>query len=139
MALVDNNVVKMEWEKSGFLTKKQGKATAFYVATKMYKSSKLGNIPVFFDPFMAYVWRDAGTKYDLWSVSDLKGFIKESYDSGFPTSYTDNCVPVVHYGEEEVDQEMLEELGLTEYADDILARIQDLAPYGEEKEVTELF
>ncbi len=136
MALVTNGMVKMEWGKVGFLTRKQGSVTAFYFAAKVYESAKYGRVAVFFDPFMAYVWRDEDTEYDLWSVSELKGYVKENYDAGFPLAYEGNCVPLVNYGSETVDETVLEALGLTEYKEDILARIKDLAPYGVETELS---
>lgn len=141
MALVENNIVKMEWEKSGWLATKAkaGKNGAFIFASKNYESSSddYDTITVFFNADTAWIWAsDAQTdEEDLWDETDLKSWVKTNYDGSFPYMY-DEYIPVIVSGGTSCELSILERYGLTEYKDDIEARLRDLVPFGEEKILT---
>lgn len=138
MAVVENNVVKMEWDKSGWVQTKGtgGKPGAFIFASKEFASDTKGTVTVFFNPFTAFIWAsDAHTdEEDLWNAAELKGWLKENLDGSFPDNW-DECVPVIAYGGTDADVAILEEYGLTAYKEEIEARLRDVAPFGEEKVV----
>lgn len=125
MALLVNDVVKMEWEKSLCLTK----GDVLYFAGKMYKSSKYGDIIVGFNPYNAFIIRDGDedTTDDFWEFKDIKKDVKDcphDYDSA------DTYVTLLtSWGEMTVDDAKLEEYGLTEFKADIEARRKDIAQY----------
>ena len=134
MALVENNVVKMEWDKAGWLQKKSG---TFCFASKEYDSTTKGKVTVFFRSNMAFIWASNAHSddEDLWNAEELKGMIKsEGMDGAFPNMY-DEYVPVIEGGETECDNAVLEEYGIVAYADDIKKRLNDIAPYSEEKDM----
>lgn len=135
MALVVNNIVKMEWEKSGWLATKgkNGSQGAFIFASKDYASERGVDITVFFTSDTAFIWAsDAHTaEEDIWSGADLKDWCKSNLDGSFPHQY-DEYVAVIDSGEATANDDILQEYGLTKYKDDIEARMRDISPYGEE-------
>ena len=133
MAKVVNNVVKMEWEQNRFLQSKESKRGAgdgvFFFACKDYVAN--GEIvPVFFNPYHAWVHFDED---GLFYFEDLKQHVMKTQDNTFPET-AEEYHPILSVGED-FDMELIEKYGLTEYMDDIRARLQDIIPYGEEKEV----
>lgn len=135
MALVSNSIVKMDWEKSGWLqTKASSKGSAkFIFASKEYFSNKLNaKIAVFFRSDCAWIWADAGTD-DTWSVAELKDWAKTNVDGSFPHMYSE-FIPVIESGDVDCEMAVLERFGLVEYKDDIEARLRDIKPYGFEKD-----
>lgn len=132
MALVINDTVKMEWQENRWLqTVGRGKKPpVFILACKDYSvDGKI--VPVFFNPFSAWVHADADGTF---SFAEIKDFLASEADSTFPENYSEyKCI--VKAGSDEVDMSVVEEFGLGEYVDDIVARLRDIEPYGEEKEV----
>lgn len=131
--LITDNVVKMEWEASKALyTKGRKMGKTFIFASKDYETS-VGTITVFFNCYTAFVWADeAGTEdEDRYNAKELKTWVKDNLDDAFPLNY-DNYIPIVDYGADEVNQDMIEKYDLGEYVDDILARLADVRPYSEE-------
>lgn len=139
MAIVENNIVKMEWDKAGWLqTKASGmnKNGTFIFGSKDYESTVKGTVTVFFNADMAFLWAsEAHTdEEDMWNASELKDWCKQNLDGAFPDMY-DECVVVINSGDDECIDEVLEEYGIAEHKADIEARLQDVRPFGEEKEV----
>lgn len=136
MAIVENNIVKMEWEKSGWLATKGrgGSQGAFIFASKDYQSARGCTISVFFTSDTAFIWaNDAHTAdEDIWNSADLKDWCKSNLDGSFPHQY-DEYVAVIDSGEMTANDEILEEYGLMEFKADIEARMRDIAPFGDEK------
>ena len=136
MGLVVNNVVKLDWDEDGWLqTKaKKDKRVVFIFASKVYQSSLGVEIPVFFDGAEAFLWisdNDSSTP-EYWTAKELVSWVKSEYSSRFPHQY-DEFISLE--GENDsLNMAVLEKWGLTEYADDILARLEDLAPYSVETE-----
>lgn len=136
MAIVVNNIVKLEWEKSGWL---QAKGSAvnpdgtFIFASKDYESTVKGTVTVFFNANSAFLWvSDAHTdEEDMWNASELKNWCKKNIDGSFPMMY-DECVEIIQSGEDECVDAILEEYGIVEHKADIEARQRDLRPFGEE-------
>lgn len=131
--LITDNVVTMGWEASKALYTKGGKmGKTFIFASKDYETS-VGTITVFFNCYTAFVWADeAGTEdEDRYNAKELKTWVKDNLDDAFPLNY-DNYIPIVDYGADEVNQDMIEKYDLGEYVDDILARLADVRPYSEE-------
>lgn len=132
MAIVENNIVKKEWDKAEWL---QTKAGTFIFAAKTYEGTN-GAVSVFFHPDAVYVW---GTDYgtddeDLWSSADVKAWYKQEKPSDFPFSY-DTMIDVIPSGDTECLADVLEHLGLVQFKEDIEMRLQDIKPYGEEEDV----
>ena len=138
MAQVINDVVKMDWEKDGWLqTKgKGGKPGTFIIASKEYTNSDGEPVLVLFNSTTAFIWGDnVGTdNEDRWEFSEIKSWLKTNFDSYFPASY-DEYYPLIEIGSVVANPAALERYKLTEYKDDIESRLKDLLPYGEEKEV----
>lgn len=134
MGLVVNDVVKMEWDEAGWVqTKvKKDKKVVFVMASKEYQSSLGRTIPVFFNGNDAFLWiSDADSSNpDVWSVSELVAWVKDEYSSRFPHQY-DEFIGL-DLDDDNLNMEVLAKWGLTEYADDISARIKDLLFYGKE-------
>lgn len=133
MGLVVNNVVKMEWDEKGWVqtkAKRDGKSV-FILASKEYTNKDGEVIPVFFNGNDAFLWiTDANSdSYELWTVQELVSWVKDEYSSRFPNQY-DEFIPVEDDGVALLS--VLEKWGLEEYADDIVARVKDLAPYSKE-------
>ena len=136
MAKVLNDVVKMDWEKSGWLQTKPTKVNpkgCFMLASKDYENENGDTIWVFFNSDTAFLWgTDLGTDdEDLWTASDLKNWLKEEYSSAFPNTY-EEYLPIIESGTLDVDESVLERYGITAHKDDIVARMKDVLPYSEE-------
>ena len=131
MRLKVDNVIKKEWDEAGFLMTKN---KIFVLATKKYETVK-GVVSVFFTSHTAFVWADdAGTdEEDLWSQEDMIPWLKKNRDGSFPTQYNE-YVPIISYGADVCDSAMLERYGLTDFEEDIIARLKDVEPYSEEKD-----
>jgi hypothetical protein len=128
MAIVENNIVKMEWEKSEWLQTKSG---TFIFAAKTYSGIN-GDVSVLFHPDCAYVW---GSDFDdLWSTDEVKSWYKGEKPTDFPFSY-EAMIEVIPSGERECLMDVLESLGLVEFKEDIEKRLVDIKPYGEEEDV----
>lgn len=138
MALVDKtkNHVNMDWESSGFLTKNKGKL--FLVACKEYESSnpEYDTLTVMFTPKTAFlfIYDKDGDDETLYNIGSIKKWLKDNYDSSFPTMY-EEYTPLIDG--DQVDSYALEKYGLTAYADDIIARIEDLEYFGLETDAAE--
>lgn len=131
MEYVVNNVVKMEWDKKGFLCTKGTQGNAFVMATKVYPSTKGGEVAVFFTTDTAFVW---GAIDDLWSQQELRDWVKKEYDYAFPHQY-DAYLPVIS-SSGEVDESLLDTLGISEFKQDIEYRLDDVRPYSVEKDAS---
>lgn len=132
MSLVVNNVVKMEWEESGWLATKgsKGKEGTFIYATKEYTNADGNVIPVYFNGAYAFLWMDEGD--DIWESGEFKAWVKENYDGSFPVQY-DQFVPIMQNDDSGINTDIIAKYGLTEHQADIEARFADLLPYTEEK------
>lgn len=133
MSIVVNNVVKMEWDTKRFLQTKaaKGKEPVFILACKEY-DTKNGIIPVFFNPYHAWVHYDEDGVFTFADM--LENVSGSSYDRNFPEN-AEEYHPLFSIGEPSANMSMLKKFGLEEYAEDIEARLRDVAPYGEEKDV----
>ena len=137
MALVENNVVKMDWEKTGWLQTKKG---IFVIASKVFDSTLGFPITVFFRPDTAFVWceddEDGDVDEDSFvNAKDLKSWLKDgNFDEAFPDSY-DEYLPIIDSGFSKCNPNVLAKLGLDEFAEEIAKRMADVAPYDEESEV----
>ena len=133
MSLVINDTVKMEWQQNRWIQTKagKGKRSTFIMACKEYET-EFGTVPVFFTAFSAFLFTD---EEGIWSFADIKNFIKENYDQSFPEAYEEykeiGTNPV-----RDLDEDVLEEYGLSAFAQDIMERLEDLQPYGDEEEVS---
>lgn len=131
MSVVVNDIVKMEWDSSRWLqtkgSKKSNKSSAFIFACKEYENSKGELIPVFFDAGSAWIMADED---GIFSFDELKNFARTNYDSSFPEAF-EGYHPIVTVDDKNPDMELLTEYGIEGYADDIIARLDDLKPYGE--------
>ena len=134
MALVINDIVKMEWEKSGWLQTKatKNKPAVFILASKAYETADGKTVYVYFNANTAFLWGD--DEDGLWDAADLKDWLKTEYDYSFPEQY-DSYIIVIPNGSDVCDESVLERYGLTEYKEDIEKRLKDVRPYGEEEEV----
>ena len=134
MGFVENDVVKMQWDKAGWLQPKVRKTnkSAFIFASQDYESTNKGKITVFFDPYSAFLFVDnrGDADEDIWTADDLICTYKQS-----PIGEFSNCeqyVAVIDSGEFDCLTAILEEFGLTDYKEDIEARMRDISPYSEE-------
>lgn len=133
MGNIVDNVVKMEWDASKALYTKGGaQGRTFVFASKEYQTD-LGTVTVFFNCYTAFIWADdAGEPTeDRYNAKELKDWVKENLDEAFPINY-DNYIPIIEYGTDEIIDENVEKYGLQEYVDDIIARLNDVKPYGNE-------
>lgn len=137
MGFVENNVVKMNWEKSGWLqpTVRGSKKSIFVMASQRYNSTTKGVVDVFFTSTTAFLFvDDAGTAdEDIWTAEDLIATIKSDMPSNFPYG-CEQYVPVIDSGEDVCIASVLETYGLVEFKDDIEARMKDVAPFGYEED-----
>lgn len=130
---ITDNVVKMQWEASKALYLNGGrKGKTFIYASKDYETS-VGTITVFFNCYTAFIWADeAGTEdEDRYNAREMKTWLKDNLDDAFPLNYS-NYIPVIDYGADEVNQEIIDKYDLGEYVSDILDRLEDVRPYSEE-------
>lgn len=141
MAIVENNIVKMEWQKDGWLqTKASGRSKGVFIyASQVYPSTVKGEVTVFFNADMAWIWAsDAHTEEeDLWNAKELKSWVKSNLDGSFPDMY-DECVEVISSGEDECIMDVLEEYGIVDAKEDIEKRVQDVRPFGYETTIGEM-
>lgn len=138
MALVTNNIVKMDWDTKGWyeLKIKGRTGTVLVFGSKEYESSTHSKVTVFFRPAGAFLFvTDAGeVGEDLWNAKELKQFVKdEGFDDMFPVSY-DEYIPVTEYSDEDGElvfvDSVVTSFGLEAHKEDIAARVADIAPYG---------
>lgn len=130
---VIDNVVKMEWERKNCLYINGDKGKKIFVYASKDYETKLGVVTVFFDCYTAFIWADnAGTpEEDRYNAKEMKTWVKDNLDEAFPTDY-ENFIPIIDYGDDKVNQAMVEKYGLEDYVDDIIARLDDVRPYGDE-------
>lgn len=135
--IVENNVVKMEWDKDGWLqtSSKGGKKSVFILASKDYVNANGDTISVIFTATTAFVFADdfGGEDEDIWTASDLITTIKSDMPGNFPYNL-EQYIPIIDSGEDTCKMGILETLGLVDYKDDIEARMKDVQPYGYETE-----
>lgn len=134
MEHVVNDVVKMEWDKAGWCqtTPKQGKKPVFIFASKVYDSTKVGKITVFFAKGSAFIFSD---DEGYWSAKDLAKNIKELEDRDDFPFYMDGFDPIIDEDEDEANHEVLVAYGLEAFEDDINKRYNDILPYNMEYDV----
>ena len=138
--LVDNGIVKMEWEKRYWL-KKKDKGTVegqFILAAKPYLSTNQQIVTVFFMPDHAFLFADfKGKKYEsLWPAKDLiTAFKKTPPNDLFPQGYESQVIELYDCDTETVNMDLAVKYGITEFVDEIKARVLDLSYYGEENSV----
>ena len=137
-AIVVNNKLKMEWQKSGWLEikNKTTKKNTFVFASHEYISEEDGReITVFFVPETVFILYDAGDDV-LFDAKDVADMWKENGGIGnFPFSLNE-YVPVVDSDNGKCIESVLEQFGLTDQREDIEARFEDIIPYGIESEVS---
>ena len=132
MALVVNNIVKMDWQKENWLETKSkgGKSGMFIMASQDYENEDGQTVAVIFTAHTAFLW---GDEEGLWTSSEVRDWCKKNVDGSFPTAY-DEYIPVVPYGSNEANDEVLAKYGLSAYKEDIENRRIDLIPYGIDKD-----
>lgn len=134
---VANPNLKLEWlnrEYFEYVTSipGMGKAGTFCAAGKEYNTSA-GKVTVMFNTYMVYLFADEKTinsADDIWTLEDLRQQFKSKelrLDEYFPSTYMNDNVTVLIENGNIVNEEIIEELGLTEHLDDIKARLADLA------------
>lgn len=132
--IVENNVVHMEWQKSGWLqTSGRNKQSAFIFASQDYDAEDGSKVTVFFTAQTAFIVysEDEG----LWSAEEFIPVIKKNMSGGFPYNL-EEYVAVIDSGETTCIQSVLERFGIAAHKEDIEARLADVAPYGYETEYT---
>lgn len=134
MELVVNDVVKMEWDKAGWLqtVPKQGKKPVFIFASKVYDSTKAGKITLFFAKGSVFVMSDDEGYY---SAKDMAKAIKDLKDMDDFPFYMDGYDPIIDEDEDEANADALAAYGLEAYEDDINKRYEDILPYTLEYDV----
>lgn len=136
--IVENNIVKMEWQKDGWLqTSSKKKPSAFIFASQTYPSTVKGEVTVFFTSLTAFLFvSDAGTDdEDMWNAEELISAIKGNLTGNFPFDL-DEYVAVIDSGEDNCIMSVLERYGIVDAKEDIEARMLDIRPYGFEQTVT---
>ena len=136
-SLVENDIVKLEWEKKNWLQKKgrDKDHPCFRVAGQYYESDNgFGRVPVLFVATTAFLFVDNGgdEKDDLWSIDEVISYLKKEDTSSFPYD-CENYLPIIESGENECLVSVLEKYGITQFKEDIEARKKDIEPYGEEE------
>lgn len=116
MKLVKNDMVSMDWDADGFIvTKKIGLVAAVH---------NYNGVAVAFSEGKVYTMIDDDGKYSFKDmVTVIKRAVKEN-DCDFPNYYDDYAE--IYNGEFTKSAEIL---GLTEFEEDILARLEDLSGY----------
>lgn len=137
MSLVVNDIVKMEWQKEGWLqtAARKNKKSTFIMASQDYESSKYGTLSVIFTATTAFLFVDApGTAdMDIWSAEDLIATLKDDMPGNFPYSL-EQYVPLIASGDDHCIEGALETYGLEAYKADIEKRMKDIAPFGYEED-----
>lgn len=136
MGFVVNNVVKMKWDEKGFIApkiKNSGKVM-FMLATQEYKNKDGEVISVFFTTDSAFLFVDNyGTAEErVWTLAEMRDWVIEVRDTAY--YLYDEYAPVIASGDSDCIADVLEKYGLTEYADDISKRLDDIRPYGYERD-----
>lgn len=131
--LVVNDTVKMEWAKNLWVqTKGTKKKEGIFIFSCVEYEGSNGVVPVFFRPTCAWVFKDEDGSY--LSFDDVREFVKTNFNSSFP-EMIEGYVNLYELGDDECKTEILEMYGIEDMADDIKARVMDIAPYGESPEV----
>ena len=127
--IVENNVVHMEWQQSGWLetsTRKGKKPAVFIFASQTYPSTVHGEVTVFFTAHTAFVIEsDEG----LWSAEEFIPVVKGNMGGNFPYDL-DEYVSIIDSGGTSCKQAVLEKYGIVDAKEDIEARLNDVSPYG---------
>lgn len=137
--LVNNGIVKMEWEKDKFLTRKSKGSgqTIFVAATHEYTNSEGKTVTVTFRPDLAFIWCDDYNEptEKVWNTKEQFSWLKTNFGSGdgYPTEYDDNYYPLCEG--DQLYSILISHFGLDDCIDDIRNRADDLSPYGEEHEI----
>lgn len=133
MSLVINDIVKLEWQKEGWLqtASRKGRKSTFIMASQNYESSKYGTISVCFTATTAFLFVDGAGEadMDIWTAEDLIETLKDNLPGNFPYSL-EQYVPIIASGEDHCTEGVLEEYGLEAYKGDIERRMKDVAPFG---------
>lgn len=127
--LVKNANLKCDWEKRGYYTNKG----IFFFAIQEYESTtEKGTIPLVFTPTSVFVWNDD----HVWSMSDIMEFAASEgkLTGGFPEQW-DIYTPILNDDLDDVDTDLTDYWGLTEYRDDIMTRFKDLDFYNNTKDM----
>lgn len=136
MGFVVNNVVKMKWDERGFIApkvKNSGKVR-FMLAIQEYKNKDGETIPVFFTTDSAFMFVEGyGTPEEkVWSLTEMRDWVIDVRDTSY--HLYDEYAPVILSGESECIANVLEKYGIEEYASDIEMRLDDIRPYGYERD-----
>ena len=137
MSLVVNDVVSMEWDSSGWSATKKDKRgnCRFFFASKEFDTKDGGKLTVFFDPYFTFLWSfDDETYCD---AKELKKYIKTNYDASFPDN-CDECTMLISYnpdGSLDINEDIIENLGLSDHLDEMIDRTNDIHKYSEEVEI----
>lgn len=134
MGLVVNDVVKKPWDEKRFIMKKGGdNREVFVAACKEYETETYESVAVFFNTNQAYVLIDRSDDY-LFNFQEMHDTLKE-YESAFPENVDEYC-PLAFIDGRRDNEDVIKMLGLEPFMKDIIARINDLAPYSDEEDVT---
>lgn len=119
MKVVQNNMVDMQWDADGFV---ESKKFGFISAVHRY-----GNIAVAFRDGKVYthISEEGGVISFKDLVSSIKSAVKEK-DADYPYFYEDYAE--IYDGKEFIDQ-TLSFLGIEDYKNDMLERLEDLSGY----------
>lgn len=130
MELVKNKFVKMDWEKSKFITGKNGKT---FIAAGVSYDSAYGKIDVMFtcDTAFLFIEEETPDAIDAWTTEEIKDYLKKGYNSNFPTNF-EQYVPIVDFGTKTVNTINADKYGLQDSTADMIARLNDLAEYAVE-------
>lgn len=122
MKLVSNNFVSMDWDSDGFVDSKKN---GFIAAVHKYGDT----VVAFYEGKIYTHLNSEGTKSSL-SMKDFVKVIKQNLvrkpDYDYPNYYEDYAEI---YDGAEFNDCLADTLGLTEYKEDMIARLQDLSGY----------
>lgn len=137
MEYVVNNIVKMQWDKAGWLQantrgKKEGR---FILASQDYTNSEGKVVSVIFTDGAAFVLADDWftPQETIWTAKEVISYVKREKPGNFPYDCLDSYYPIIEAGDSEVSAVVVEHLHLEQHVDDIKARLEDIAPYGYEQ------
>lgn len=136
MGFVVNNVVKMRWDEKGFIApkvKNSGKVR-FMLAIEEYKNKDGETVPVFFTTDSAFMFVEGyGTPTEkVWSLTEMRDWVISVRDTSY--HLYDEYAPVIASGESECIANVLEKYGIEEWKSDIEKRLDDIRPYGYERD-----
>ncbi len=137
MALVSNNIVKMDWNKDEFLTKKSKAMKGvelFIAAFRVYNRENDTPITITFNAGEAFLWvEDVEEDYHhtIPVADQIKWIQKNHKNGGYPDEYDSKYVAIADgNGWYDKSGNFQKELGISdEDAADIVARVNDLLPY----------